>query len=128
PVPGCPSSVNRNITISNPKSAGTARGAEFCLGATDIVTLRDRLDNEDGMGTWTVVSGGSTGFDATAGTFNLTGRPAGTYVFKYAFTNQAPCPNDEEEITIRINPLPVADAGTDKNIDCTVQSAILGTD
>lgn len=128
PVPGCPSSVIRNITISNPKSAGTARGAEFCLGATDIVTLRDRLDNEDAMGTWTVVSGGSTGFNATAGTFNLTGRPAGTYVFKYAFTNQSPCPNDEEEITIRINPLPVADAGTDKNIDCTVQTALLGTD
>lgn len=128
PEPGCDVSMITRIAISNPKSAGTARGAEFCLGATDIVTLRDRLDNEDAMGTWTVVSGGSTGFNATAGTFNLTGRPAGTYVFKYAFTNQSPCPNDEEEITIRINPLPVADAGTDKNIDCTVQSAVLGTD
>lgn len=129
PVPGCPSSVIRNITISNPKSAGTARGAEFCLGATDVVTLINRLDNADSPGAWTVVSGGSTGFDASTGTFNLTGRPAGTYVFRYTLTpDQAPCPNDSEDITIRINPLPVADAGTDKNIDCTVQSAVLGTD
>jgi gliding motility-associated-like protein len=121
--------VIRNITISNPKSAGTARGAEFCLGATDVVTLINRLDNADSPGAWTVVSGGSTGFDASTGTFNLTGRPAGTYVFRYTLTpDQAPCPNDSEDITIRINPLPVADAGTDKNIDCTVQSAVLGTD
>ncbi len=128
PEPNCPTSKSINITLSNPKSAGTARGAEFCLGATDVVNLFDRLDSESTGGVWSVVSGGSAGFNAATGTFNLTGRPAGTYIFKYSFTNQAPCPNDEEEVTIKINPLPVADAGLDKNIDCTVQSAVLGTD
>lgn len=107
------------------KSAGTARGAEFCLGATDEVILGDRLDNEDLGGIWTVVTGGNTGFDP-AGRFDLTGRPAGIYVFRYSFmTPQSPCPYYDEEVTIRINPLPVADAGTHKNIDCTVQFAIL---
>lgn len=128
PEPGCPSTATRFITIQNPKSAGTARGAEFCLGATDVVTLINRLDNADADGDWSVVSGGSIGFNAMEGTFNLTGRPAGTYVFRYTHDNQGACPDDSEDITIRINPLPVADAGTDKNIDCTVQSAVLGTD
>lgn len=128
PEPGCPSTLIKPITVFNPKSAGTARGAEFCLGATDEVILGDRLDNEDLGGIWTVVTGGNTGFDP-AGRFDLTGRPAGIYVFRYSFmTPQSPCPDDDEEVTIRINPLPIADAGTDKNIDCTVQSAILGTD
>lgn len=128
PLPSpCPSLKTVTITIFNPKNAGAARGAEYCVGATDIVSLFDRLDNEDAGGTWTVVSGGAVGFNSQNGTFNLTGRLAGVYVFRYSFTGQAPCPNDQEDVTIRINDLPIADAGTDKILNCTVQSAILGT-
>jgi len=90
--------------------------------------LFDRLDNENTGGTWTVISGGNTGFNAQNGTFNLLDRPAGTYTFRYAQTGQAPCPDDQEDVIIKINSLPIADAGTDKTLNCSVQSAIIGTD
>ncbi len=125
--PECLQFKDINITVSEARTAGTARGANFCLGATDVVNLFDRLDNEDTGGLWTVVSGGTAGFNAANGTFALTGRPAGTYVFKYGFIQQSPCPDDAEEVTINIYPLPIADAGTDKKIDCDVQNATLGT-
>lgn len=128
PLPApCPSSRAVTISVFNPKNAGAARGAEYCVGATDVVNLFDRLDNEDTGGTWTVVSGGSVGFNAQNGTFNLVGRPAGTYVFRYSFTGQTPCPDDQEDVTIKINDLPIANAGADKTLNCTVQSALLGT-
>jgi gliding motility-associated-like protein len=128
PAAPCPRDKKINITVFNPKSAGSARGAEFCLGSTDLVNLYDRLDNEAAGGVWSVVSGGNAGFNASAGTFNLTGRSAGSYLFKYSFSNQAPCPNDEENVTIKINDLPVAVAGPDKTLNCAVQSAQIGTD
>jgi len=127
PEPNCPKTMTANIMVSNPKSAGTARGAEFCVGATDVVKLMERLVDEDTTGVWTVVSGGATGFNADTREFNLSGRPAGTYVFRYSIIDQV-CPDDSEDVTIIINSLPVADAGADKNIDCTVQTAVLGTD
>jgi len=128
PVTGCPTFANRNITIGNPKTAGTARGAQFCVGDPgNALMLSDFIEGEDSGGTWSVVSGGSAGFNAL-GTFDRAGRPAGTYVFRYSFTNQTPCQDDSEDVTIRINPLPVADAGVDKTINCAVQFTVLGTD
>ncbi len=126
PAP-CPIEQKVLINISNPKNAGTGRGAEFCLGATDIISLFDRLDNEDTGGTWSSVSGSPSGFNPVNGTFSLSGNPTGTYTFRYAFANQAPCPNDFEEVIINITPLPVSDAGTDKVINCDNKTAILGT-
>ncbi len=116
------------ITIGNPKTAGTARGAQFCVGDPGIaLMLNDFIEGEDSGGTWSVVSGGSAGFNAL-GTFDRAGRPAGTYVFRYSFDNQTVCQDDSEDVTIKINPLPVADAGVDKNINCDVQFTVLGTD
>ncbi|MBL0101769.1 MAG: gliding motility-associated C-terminal domain-containing protein [Saprospiraceae bacterium] len=131
PEPNCPKSKAVTINVFNPKSAGTARGAQFCVGEPGAsLDLRDYLEGESGGGKWTFVTGGPAGFTTNGdqATFDRAGRPAGTYVFRYAFTTQSPCPDDEEEITIKINPLPVADAGTDKNTDCSVQTAVLGTD
>jgi hypothetical protein len=129
PLPSpCVSDKKVIINVFNPKSAGTARGAEFCIGATDVIKLADRLDNEHSGGTWTVVSGGNNGFNATAGTFDLSGRSAGTYIFRYTQTGQSPCPDDQEDVTITINNIPVADAGLDKTLNCSNPSAELGTD
>jgi len=125
-APGCPVTKTATVSVFRPKSAGNARGAEFCAGATDVVSLFDRLDGEETGGTWTVVIGGVTGFNAANGTFNLGGRPVGSYTFKYSFAGQAPCPNDDEDVVIKINAIPVADAGADKNLDCTIQTATLG--
>ncbi|MEZ4911772.1 MAG: gliding motility-associated C-terminal domain-containing protein [Saprospiraceae bacterium] len=127
PADPCPKEKKVMITIFNPKSAGSARGAEFCVGSTDILNLYDRLDNENVGGVWSAVNGPIPGFNAATGQFSLTNVGAGDYKFAYAFTNQAPCPDDREELTIRINALPVADAGSDKNLNCSIQSAELGT-
>jgi len=117
------------ITIGNPKTAGTARGAQFCVGDPgNPLMLSDFIEGEDSGGTWSVVSGGIAGFNAMDGSFDRAGRPAGTYVFRYSFDNQTVCQDDSEDVTIRINPLPVADAGVDKTINCDVQFTVLGTD
>ncbi|MBK7804864.1 MAG: gliding motility-associated C-terminal domain-containing protein [Saprospiraceae bacterium] len=129
PVVGCPTSATKMITIGNPKTAGTARGAQFCVGDPGIVLmLNDFIEGEDSGGTWSVISGGSAGFNAMDGSFDRAGRPAGTYVFRYSFDNQTVCQDDSEDVTIKINPLPVADAGVDKTINCDVQFTVLGTD
>jgi gliding motility-associated-like protein len=129
PVVGCPTSATKMITIGNPKTAGTARGAQFCVGDPgSVLKLRDFIEGEDSTGVWSVISGGSAGFNAMDGSFDRAGRAAGTYVFRYSFTNQTPCQDDSEDVTIKINPLPVADAGVDKTINCAVQFTVLGTD
>ncbi|MCE2789424.1 MAG: gliding motility-associated C-terminal domain-containing protein, partial [Saprospiraceae bacterium] len=126
PAP-CPADKKTLINIFNPKSAGTVSGARYCAGTTDVVNLFERLDGEAPGGTWTFVSGGSAGFSAANATFQLAGRPAGTYVFRYTISGQAPCADDSEDVTIQIYPQPVADAGPDKTLDCQVKSVILGT-
>ncbi len=127
PADPCPKEKKVMITIFNPKSAGTARGAEFCVGSTDVLKLADRLENESLGGTWSAVNGPIPGFNATLGQVDLTNVPAGTYTFRYSFTNQNPCPDDAEDLIIKINSLPVADAGADKILNCSVKSVELGT-
>ena len=61
------------------------------------------LENGSLGGTWSAVNGPIPGFNATLGQVDLTNVPAGTYTFRYSFTNQNPCPDDAEDLIIKIN-------------------------
>jgi gliding motility-associated-like protein len=128
PQPGCPASRTLMITLFNPRNAGTPTTAQFCADASEVVVLANLLAGEDTGGTWTSTSGNvGPEFNAAAGTFNITGKAPGTYTFRYAFSNQAPCPDVNSTVTVVINPLPIADVGANpRNINCTVQTTVLG--
>src|SRR5690606_33084492 len=112
------------LNVFAPKNAGVGSTASFCTGVSDLVTLSSLLTGQDAGGIWTSTQ--TTGFNAANGTFALSGIQPGLYTFTYSFSNQAPCPNSTSEVSVRVNPLPVADAGQDKNIDCITRSVILG--
>lgn len=124
PQPGCPPSRSVTLNVFAPKNSGVGSTASFCTGVTDVVTLFNLLSNADAGGVWTSTQ--VAGFNATNGTFRLSGIQPGLYTFTYSFTNQAPCPNTSTEVFVRVNPLPIADAGADKNIDCVVRTVSLG--
>ncbi|MFZ1703848.1 MAG: gliding motility-associated C-terminal domain-containing protein [Saprospiraceae bacterium] len=124
PDAGCPPSKFVTLNVFAPKNAGVGSTASFCAGVTDLVTLNSLLSGQDPGGVWSSTQ--IAGFNAVAGTFGLTGILPGLYTFTYTFNNQAPCPNTSSEVFVRVNDLPVADAGLDKNIDCVVRSVSLG--
>lgn len=118
------------VTVNQPVSAGTVVAApEFCVGTGSVVSLMSLLSGADPGGQWTETSpfpsqGGA--FNASAGTFLPNGQQAGTYSFRYRVTALAPCANDERTVLVTIHPQPVADAGTDKTLNCNVLSATIG--
>jgi gliding motility-associated-like protein len=133
PPPGtCATFSQQTITVQQSADAGTASPPnEFCQGQSFVVDLSLLLFGADAGGSWTETStvpssGGA--FDPIAGTFNTASQSAGTYTFSYTVFALAPCTNDFETVTIIINPQPVADAGLDGTLDCTVTALELGPD
>ena len=130
--PTCTTVLTQSATITvNPGlSAGTPNDpVEFCEGTALPIQLSNLLTDADPGGTWTEISAVQSlagGFNAQTGTFFTAGQPAGTYEFRYTRTSIPPCPPDEAVVKVIINPLPVADAGADKQLNCVVQSVSLG--
>lgn len=130
PPVGCPNSNTLEIAVSESLTAGAAGSAlEFCAGSSELVQLASLLIGADSGGTWTEVSATpSTGgaFNAAAGTFQISGQAAQSYIFRYSVTPADPCPADFAEVTVTIYPLPQADAGADALITCDEPTAQLG--
>ncbi|MBK8516158.1 MAG: gliding motility-associated C-terminal domain-containing protein [Saprospiraceae bacterium] len=99
--------------------------AQFCTEEPgSVIQLRDYIEGEDSGGIWTMTSGNNTGFNASSGTFDLSGRPAGTYQFRYTFSAQAPCLDESTLITVNISDGPSIAAGNDLMV-CEGESATL---
>lgn len=98
---------------------------QFCEGESGLVTLSEVLTGEDSGGTWTA-AGAYFGFNATLGTFNPEGNPAGEYLFTYTLAGEASCPDSSIEVPIQIHAIPTADAGIDGLITCNVSDVLLG--
>lgn len=118
------------VTVRQPLSAGIATTApEFCQDNSTSVLLPGLITGANVGGVWTESSltpsvGGA--FNAGSGTFNTAGQLPGVYRFTYTVTPLMPCPIDLEDVQVTIRPLPVADAGTDKVIDCDITAATIG--
>jgi gliding motility-associated-like protein len=112
------------INVNGPPTAGTALAApRFCMSTTATVTLADLLNGADGGGTWSETSDITSqpgGFNAGLGTFNIFGQQAGTYKFTYMLDAPDPCPDDQTEVSVIIDPLPNANAGEDQIIFCNL--------
>ena len=118
------------ITVNSPVDAGTAN-ADFHLCEDDILTisLADELNDEDPGGSWSetsIVPSTGGAFNAAAGTFTTTGQSANTYTFVYLVDGVSPCPDDSETVTVIIDPLPIADAGEQQEINCDFSDVEIG--
>lgn len=126
----CTEELTQNVTIQAARTAGQALPAQaVCSGTATAVTLANLLQGEDAGGIWSETSavpssGGA--FNAAAGTFNTMNQAAGSYTFRYFIDAATPCADVEATVTIVINPAPVADAGLDQELDCTVDEVTLG--
>jgi hypothetical protein len=118
------------LTINQPVHAGTANAPlHMCAGTSLPVQLSNLIVGADFGGQWTETSAVHSlpgGFNATTGTFLTGGQPAGTYTFKYSLKGASPCPDDQATVSVILDPLPVADAGPDKAINCNQLAVGLG--
>jgi hypothetical protein len=129
PTPGCPDRVDRTLTVVKAKSVGTPADDQVCSNEPETISLANLLTGEDAGGNWKEVSAKpSTGnaFNATAGTFNTTGQAASSYQFEYSFSNQTPCPDIKQVVTINIVSAPTAQAGNPDTLSCAVAEVTIG--
>jgi len=131
-TPTCTTALTDAVTftVRQPVNAGIANEpVELCSGENINIVLSNLITGADLGGKWseTSTAPSSTGaFNANIGAFQTGGQAAGTYTFRYLLTGQTPCPNDEETVTVVIEPTPVADAGENQAINCDQSSVTLG--
>ena len=110
--PGCPQEYFLSIDVDQETEAGTvAMIQEVCAGDPEIVILADLIIDEDLNGIWTETSDSpsqSGAFDPVLGTFTTEFQSPGNYTFQYEVFSSGVCPNDFSEVTIIINPRPIA--------------------
>ncbi len=119
------------LAVAQPPNTGTAsnQGAAACQGADQTASLFSLLQGADAGGTWVETSqvpSTNGAFNAAAGTFRTLGQLPGEYTFEYRLSGGGVCPDAATGVTFVIRPTPVANAGPDQILDCTVTSVELG--
>ena len=103
----------------------------ICEGMMGIFNLFDLLDEYDNGGSWTqsagnAISGGI--LNSSTGDINFSNEAVGSYEFSYAFDLTTDCHTMPAAVYVEIAPLPVADAGVDKELTCMDNFVQLGSD
>jgi hypothetical protein len=111
---GCGPATSSAATIQviAPPNAGTGTTTTACKSDVSITTdLYTLLTGEQTGGTWTSIAPFPTGMTAasinskiTSGVVERKGFPVGTYTFRYTVIGTSPCPNDDEDVMITIDP------------------------
>lgn len=117
------------ITVNKPLRAGTANGTlHLCEGSEMPFQLINFLKDADFGGVWADISTKPAlpgSLDPVTGIFQVMNQVVGTYRFRYSTISPAPCPNDSEEMEVRINRPPDAEAGENKALNCDQLSVLL---
>ncbi|RLD22633.1 MAG: hypothetical protein DRI69_00605 [Bacteroidetes bacterium] len=131
-ISGIPANCNDNnvqqILVNAPADAGLAgEPAQVCAAEDTIVALTDLIIGAESGGLWIETSStmSQTGFDAGTGTFDTELEMPGTYTFEYILQGTTPCPDVSTTIEVVIEDVPLADAGSDREITCDAPSADL---
>ncbi|NUO02818.1 MAG: gliding motility-associated C-terminal domain-containing protein, partial [Saprospiraceae bacterium] len=124
PPSGCPAFSTQLISVEASLFAGVPdQAAHVCFGENELFNLSELLQGENAGGQWTETSsipssGGA--FQPDAGSFDVTNQQPATYRFRYLVGSGGVCPLDEAFVEVSVEPLPVAQAGTDQALDCVL--------
>jgi len=129
PPSGCPAFSTQLIAVEAAVSAGVpAQTPHICFGENGIFNLFELLAGESVGGQWTETSAtpsSSGAFIAGAGSFETTNQQPATYRFRYLIAPGGACPSDDAFVEVEIEPLPIAQAGADKALDCVLTEVAL---
>jgi gliding motility-associated-like protein len=133
-LPFCPLSLPQPFTITverQPVAGDWAFPAAVCAFTDTLLPLGSLLSGADVGGVWSVISGSSVpfpgSFQALAGTFNPRQNNTGLFRFLYSLPAGAACPGDTTAVEVVLQPLPLANAGPDRSIDCINPVVSIGT-
>ena len=125
----CDSMIVEGTYKTNCKSnAGTKiRDLVICQPTDTIIDLFELIAGEEKIGSWAA----SPAVNGSPEKFQTRFAAPGTYTFTYIIPDKLTPPSfegDTSVVLITINPAPVADAGKDQLITCSVTNAPLGGD
>ncbi|GGD17032.1 hypothetical protein GCM10011343_04790 [Flavobacterium orientale] len=122
-VVGTPPCQNETATVTvtiNPEpNAGTDGSVDLCFTSTPVDLFTLLGNNPDTNGTWSPALASGTGL------FNPAVDPAGVYT--YTVLGIAPCPNATANVTVALNPQPIAGTSGTANLCATSPSVDLFT-
>ena len=122
PPNGCPTSSEMILTINKAPNVGVASTPmHLCEHTDQNVSLESLLTGQDAGGIWSVnVSSPAVGtaFNASTGMVQTINLNTGTYKFDYIISGNAPCADQQNTVTLIIDPIPIVDAGPEQTIDC----------
>lgn len=127
----CADSLTRTFTVAALPRAGTPQSPPaVCQGSAQSISLNQWLTGADAGGTWSFASGPalpSGAFTPATGTLQTQNLQAGDYTFQYRVAGTAPCPDATADVVISILSLPIANAGSDRSIDCRMPQVSIGS-
>ncbi len=133
-LPFCPVSLPGalSVTVESPSNAGLPLApAMICAFADTAVQLSILLEGAGFGGAWSLAPGSATpapgAFQPGPGVFNPRANPAGAFRFRYIVPAGAACPGDTALVSVELLPLPAADAGPDRVLDCHMSQLSIGT-
>lgn len=122
----CPEFIEQILTIIDAPNIGAISAPyTVCIGTNDNIVLNDLLEGEDAGGVWKDVSLLEVSGSIVSGIFNPINESLGTYTFQYLVTGESPCQADSINVNITVVPNPIADAGQDQMLNCTVEEVEL---
>ena len=122
PPPGCSNTFTASVFVEDGVFAGTADlPPAFCFNENENVVLSNLIIGGNTGGSWTETSvnpSQGNAFDPLNGLFSTNGQLPGTYTFQYTVNSTGACPDDFEEVSVIINELPDAIAGSGIELNC----------
>ncbi|MEL6274755.1 MAG: gliding motility-associated C-terminal domain-containing protein, partial [Bacteroidota bacterium] len=117
---GCSTSTEQLIGVEPTFDPGLQiMDLSVCEGAGDLIELSDLLGGAAPGGRWSAEPGSPTSVDVGTGLLNTASVPAGTYTYLYTIPGNA-CPDVSSTVEITVQPAPVADAGADQTVTCSM--------
>lgn len=115
---GCTNSYTFPITIERQATAGNQMTQlSICAGTGELVELSALLEGADAGGVWTARPGSPATVDATTGQLITANVAAGMYTYRYTIQGNA-CETSVADVTIEIQPAPVANTGLAQTLTC----------
>ena len=117
--PDCPFDTTVTINIDEPVYAGGDQTLDFCETQSTDININDLLTNADLGGTWNIPAELAAFYNSTTNMLLLSEVSQGTYNLQYSVTSElAICGTESANITIVVNPLPMALIDPVEALDC----------